>query len=123
VIGNYGAGTTTKLSKLYMPMESVTITGPTTGTVGVSYAFTVTVNPAGATIPVDYSVVATDATTQTLTSNNRTIVATYTWPNASTKTLVVTVKNELGTVSASHQIVLTGGSSGAPKLYLPLVRK
>ena len=123
IIGNYGAGTTTKLSKLYMPMESVTITGPTTGTVGASYAFTVTVNPAGATIPVDYSIKATDATTQTLTSNNRTIVATYTWPAAGTKTLVVTVKNELGTVSASHQIALTGGSSGAPKLYLPLVRK
>jgi len=80
VIGNYGAGTTTKLSKLYMPMESVTITGPTTGTIGTSYAFTITVNPAGATIPVDYAVNATDSTTQTLTSSSRAIVATYTWP-------------------------------------------
>lgn len=123
IIGNYGAGTTTKLSKLYMPMESVSITGPTTGTVGVSYAFTITVNPAGATIPVDYTIKATDAATQTLTSNSRAIVATYTWPVAGAKTLAVTVKNELGTVSASHQIVLTGGSSGAPKLYLPLVRR
>jgi hypothetical protein len=123
VIGNYGAGTTTKLSKLYMPMESVTITGPTTGTVGTSYAFTVTVNPAGATIPVEYAVNATDSTTQTLTSNSHAIVATYSWPTAGAKTLAVTVRNELGTVRATHQIVLTGGASGAPKLYLPLVRR
>ncbi|MCE7986126.1 MAG: hypothetical protein DYG89_33530 [Caldilinea sp. CFX5] len=123
VIGNYGAGTTTKLSKLYLPMASVTITGPTTGTVGMSYDFTVTVNPVGATIPVEYAINATNATTQTLTSNSHAVVATYTWPTAGTKTLTVTVRNELGTVSATHQIALTGGSSGAPKLYLPLVRK
>lgn len=123
IIGSYGAGTTTKVSKLYMPMDSVSITGPTTGTIGVSYAFTLTVNPASATIPVDYTVSATDATTQTLTSNSRVIVATYTWPAAGTKTLAVTVKNELGTVNATHQIVLTGGTTGTPTVYLPLVRK
>lgn len=123
IIGNYGAGTTTKLSKLYMPLESVSITGPTTGTIGVSYAFTITVNPAGATIPVDYTVGATDATTQTLTSNSRAIVATYTWPAAGVKTLAVTVKNELGTVSATHEIALTGSASGATMLYLPIIQK
>lgn len=123
VIGTYGAGTTTKLSKLYMPMESVTITGPVVGTIGMSYAFTITVNPAGATVPVDYAVGATDATTQTLTSSSRSILATYTWPTAGVKTLMVTVKNELGTVSATHQITLTSAASGASQLYLPIVRK
>ena len=123
IIGNYGAGTTTKLSKLYMPMSSVTITGPVTGTIGVSYAFTITVNPAGATIPVDYTVAATDATTQTLTSNSRVIVATYAWPAAGLKTLAVTVKNELGTVNATHEIALTGSTAGASMLYLPIVQK
>lgn len=123
VIGSYGAGTTTRFSKLYLPIESVSITGPTTGTVGSSYAFTITVNPAGATIPVDYTIVATDATTQTLTSNSPVIVATYTWPAAGTKTLAVTVKNELGAVTATHQLVLTGETTGTPTIYLPLVGK
>ena len=104
VIGNYCAGTTTKLSKLYMPMESVTITGPTTGTIGTSYAFTITVNPAGATIPVDYAVNATDSTTQTLTSSSRAIVATYTWPTGGRKTLAVTVKNEFGGVKTEKGV-------------------
>lgn len=123
IIGNYGAGTTTKFSKLYMPMASVTITGPITGTIGVSYAFTITVNPAGATIPVDYAVGATDALTQTLTSTSRAIVATYTWPAAGLKTLAVTVKNELGTVNATHQITLTGSPADVTMLYLPLIQK
>ena len=123
VIGSYGAGTTTRLSKLYLPMASVSITGPTTGTIGSSYAFTITINPAGATMPVDYTVVATDATTQTLTSNSPAIVATYSWPTAGTKRLAVTVQNELGTVKATHQLVLTGGTTGTPTIYLPLVRK
>ncbi|MFN8444391.1 MAG: hypothetical protein U0175_26645 [Caldilineaceae bacterium] len=54
VIGNYLAGTTTQFSKLYLPMSSVVISGPSTGSVGITYTFTITVSPVGATIPLSY---------------------------------------------------------------------
>jgi hypothetical protein len=47
--------------------------------VGSSYAFTATVTPSSATVPLNYTVLATDAEEQTLNnSESKSIVATYT---------------------------------------------
>ncbi len=124
VIGSFGAGTTTRLSKLYLPMSGVTITGPLTGTVGITQTFTITVSPAGATTPFNYTVKATDFTTQTLTTEAGVLSARYTWISPGAKTIAVTVSNDLGEVTAMHTITLAAASGNAStELYLPIVRR
>ncbi len=123
IIGSYGAGTTTEVSKLFLPMTEVTIEGPATGAMGAAQAFTITVGPATATAPFTYTIEATDATPLVVNRESNVIVATYTWPAAGVKTLQVTVVNDLGTVTATHQITIGGSASGDKKLYLPIVQK
>lgn len=124
VIGSYGAGTTTRLSKLYLPMSSVSISGPLTGSTGMTQTFTITVLPIGATTPLDYAVKATDFTTQTLSTGVTTVNASYVWATPGVKTIAVTVKNDLGELSAVHSVTLAAPVGSATKdLYLPLVRR
>jgi hypothetical protein len=114
VIGNYLAGTTTKTSKLFLPMTDLSIDGPTAGQPGVQHQFQIEVSPAGATTPYTYTVDATDMNTQSLTTENNIVVATYAWVTDGTKTIKVTVANDLGTVTATHQIEISGSGSGTP---------
>ena len=121
VIGSFGAGTTTKLSKLYLPLDQVSVTGPITGSTGISYTFSISVTPAVATTPFSYTLKATDIATQTLTTNAAVVTARYRWATPGVKTIVVRVKNELGEVSVTHTITLVADSGGTRKVYLPLV--
>ena len=125
VIGSYLAGTTTKFSKLYLPMTSLTIEGPSTGEVGITYAFTVTVGPAQTTAPFAYTIAATDAAPQTLSSNSRVIVGSYGWTQPGVKTINVTVENELGTLTATKQLTIAPAVTipAAGGVYLPLVHR
>jgi len=125
VIGSYGAGTTTELSQLFLPLTGVTIDGPTSGTVGESYMFTVTVAPPNATTPIDYTVAATDIVTETLTSDSQVVVATFTWGSSGVKTVEVTAANVLSTATASRQIEIAAAPTPQPAdaIFLPLVRK
>ncbi|MBX3014093.1 MAG: hypothetical protein KF832_21410 [Caldilineaceae bacterium] len=126
VIGNYLAGTTTKLSKLYLPMQALLIVGPVTGTVGSSYQFTITVDPPTATAPFNFAVSTTDFAPQSSNGNTTGgVIATYTWTTPGVKQLNVTVTNDLGSVSAAHPITLTasGTGSGNSVVYLPMIRQ
>lgn len=124
IISGFGAGTTTKFSKLYLPMNTLTVTGPLTGSVGISYTFAITVTPLGATTPFSYTVKASDVATQTLISTSPVLRASYTWVAPGVKTINVTVRNELGTLTAAHSIMLREEVAPAPKgVYLPLVQR
>ncbi len=123
VIGNYGAGTTTKFSKLYKPMSDLVISGPLTGSVGITYTFTVTVSPNGATTPLSYTVKTSDIQTQTLLSEATVLSASYKWISPGAKTINVTVKNELGELTTTHTITLVEEVSTEKKVYLPVVVK
>lgn len=125
VIGGYLGGTTTRTSRLYLPMQSVLIDGPITGTVGSTYAYTVTVGPATATSPFEYTIEATDAPTQTQSDMAYTQVVSYTWVSAGVKTINATVENGLSTVTATKQVTIVDGGPGPSSgtLYLPLVRR
>ena len=112
VIGTFGGGTTSKMSKLYYPMREVTIEGPTTAAVGETMKFTMTVLPFSATKPLEFSVDITDSDAPLTTSNTTGIVIlTKSWSTAGVKTIDVTVTNDLGTVQASHTITITGPST------------
>jgi hypothetical protein len=126
VIGNYGAGTTTQISKLYLPMQTLTVSGPLTGEIGVNYAFTVTVGPLSATAPFDYAISASDAEPQSMIgSSNPQIVTTYAWAQPGLKTMMITVTNELGALTTSKAITIAAPPGPQPTdglILLPLVR-
>ena len=89
---------------------SVTVSGPAEGNVGESYAFTATVSPPTATLPISYTWVPTPA------SGQGTSVATYGWTTPGTKTVTVTVENFAASAFATHDILIA-----EHKIYLPLV--
>jgi hypothetical protein len=101
----------------------VTIAGPLTGTVGISYTFTITVSPVGATTPLSYTVKASDIATQTLVSSATVLQGGYTWVTPGAKTINVMVRNELGSVQASHVITLIETATVPKGVYLPLVKR
>lgn len=121
VIGSFGAGTTTRYSKLYLPMSSVTVSGPQTGTVDSTYVFTITVAPVGVTTPLTYTVNATDIAAQSLVTNNSTVNAIYTWATPGQKVIRVTVRSELGEVTTTRAITLVAAPSATKDVYLPMI--
>lgn len=114
VIGSYFAGTTTKTSKLFLPMTGLSITGPAMGQPGVEYQFDIAVSPAGATTPFSYTVNATDINPQSLVTESSAVVASYTWATGGAKTIEVTVVNDLGSLTATHEIGIAGSGSETP---------
>lgn len=118
IIGNLGAGTSTKVSRLYLPPAGVTIQAPPAGQVNLSYPITVTVNPLGATPPFDYRIDATGHTSRTLNGSNSPLVTTtYIWNSPGVKSITATVTSGLGTVTASRRITIT--AAPVQPLYLP----
>lgn len=129
VIFNFGAGTTTKLSDdLYRPAiapTALTITGATTGDIGVEYVFNITVNPADVTTPIDYHAEG-DISTVDASLDTNVVTLSITWNSTGTKTFTVSADNGAGSpVSNSHTIVISDPNA-APEdhfIYLPLVIK
>ena len=120
VIGDYGPGTTTDLSELYVPggvpdaPTALSIAGPTIGQTGVSHAFTITVYPISVTLPLTYSV-DTDGGTPSpppMSIDQRIVSPSFTWATSGTKTLWVTATNESGTVTGTHTIFITDTMPG-----------
>lgn len=104
VIVDYSAGLSAEASKLFLPMQRVNITGPQQAPVDTFVTFTVTVDSPNATAPFTYTYSATDALTDSRTTQSSGILLTYRWPLSGTKTVSVTVTNELGSVSSSRAI-------------------
>jgi hypothetical protein len=126
VIGNRGTDTITQMSDLFLPIqapESVTITGPTTGSVDTEYVFNILVSPATTTLPLDFTVSATDKNPSGGSINN--VAATYTvsWSTPGTKTITVTAENEGGSVTNTYTIVISEEVSSGTTVYLPLITR
>jgi hypothetical protein len=124
VVGNRGSNTMTQMSDLFLPFQapqSVTITGPTTGSVGTEYVFNILVSPATTALPLDFTVSATDKSPTGGSINS--VAATYTasWSTPGTKTITVTAENGGGLVMNTYTIVLTGESGTS--IYLPLITR
>lgn len=85
---------------------TLTITGPTTGSVGLAYAFTASLTPLTVTVPVTYSWQTTDFAPQ-VQSAGQSSAFTFTWSTPGAKVIRVTAINEGGTVSQTHALSLT----------------
>ncbi len=101
-----------------VPPISVSISGPTAGTVNTSYVFTATVNPPTATQPITYLWQATGQSPMTHT-NGVSDTAAFTWSTAGTQTITVTATNAAGMVSNTQTIAI----AELPKLYMPILFK
>ena len=123
-IGNYSAGTTTRLSELQVPAASVMISGPTTGEVDALYSFNIEVMPAQATAPFTYTVTMTDLPPIEQGSLGTTVVLqNISWSTPGTKVINVTAENALSTVTTSLTIEIADSGSGEVVTYLPFITK
>ncbi|MCB0112806.1 MAG: hypothetical protein KDD84_01895, partial [Caldilineaceae bacterium] len=121
VIPGLGSTTTTKNSVLYLPVSAVTVTLPTTGTVGMSVPVTLTVAPLAAGASLTYTIEATGIEDVTgAVGEDGTASTTLTWDGAGAKTVNVTVRNEFSSAVESTQITIVQGES---KIFLPGVRR
>jgi hypothetical protein len=136
IIGSYGSGTTTRISKLYLPMSAISITAPMSGEVGIPYTVTISVGPAGTTAPFDYMVTATDKAPQMLNGTHSPVIeGSFTWTEPGVKSITATVENELGTITESRQITITdpmtnpdpdpdpGPETKESNIYMPKLKK
>jgi hypothetical protein len=123
IISGFGPGATTGISRLFTPVSGISIDGPTTGQVGMAYPFTITVTPLNAETPITYTVEATEATSQTLTSISHVVIATHTWNLDGVKTIGVTIENYLSAVSATHEITINSKPPAGPRTFLPVISR
>ncbi len=120
VIGNYGAGTTVGLSRLYLAPADVYITGPVTGSVSTPYTFTIVTLPTQATTPITCSIQATDLSPLESSLDSTAIYLTNRiWTEPGTKTITVTVNNGLGAATGTFDIAIS--EEDEHKIYLPIV--
>ena len=100
-----------------VPVTGVTINGPTTGLVGVSYGFNAVVAPANATEPIAYT------WTPAPGGGPGTANASYSWSTAGTYQLSVAVSNCGGTGSGSDDHTITISAGTVYSVFLPIVQK
>lgn len=127
VIDGMGSGTTTRNSRLYLPVDTITITLPLTASVGITVPVVINVGPQGATTPFDYTIEATDRSPATVTdSDSYAVSGNITWDEPGEKTLTVTVTNELSSFTASQNITIEPGPEPeAPdwRLLIPYIQR
>lgn len=88
-----------------VPVTSVDIHGPTTGTTDTNYIFTATVSPITTTPPITYVWQATGQTGNVVsTTDALSHTVTFTWNTLSTHIIAVTATNGGGTVTDTHEI-------------------
>lgn len=93
------------------PLSGVAISGPTSGTVGNTYAFTATISPITATGLITY------AWSPSPSSGQGTAVANYRWLTAGVKTIAVAATRANVTVTDTHSITIVYLYT----VYLPIV--
>ena len=102
-----GGGTSNAVTlNIHIPLDSVTLAGPTSGAINATYAFTASISPVTATTPITYT------WSPAPISGQGTVNASYTWATTGTKTITVTAQNPVNTVTNTHVIVISAQSAG-----------
>jgi hypothetical protein len=114
VIGGYGAGTTTRTSKLWAPLAGVNISGTMTASAGITHTLQISVAPLAATVPITFAIEATDALPFVQAFNAPGINLSYRWTTPGVKTVRVVATNELGSVEQTFMVTVQGVSSATP---------
>jgi uncharacterized repeat protein (TIGR01451 family) len=95
-----GEPVTTSIKISIISLTSVTINGPTTGSVNTIYVFTATVSPPTATLPITYT------WSPAPLAGQGAAVVTYTWSSTGPQTITVKAVNAGNTVSDTHVITI-----------------
>lgn len=97
------------------PITTLTLDGADQGLPNQPYAYTVSLAPQSATMPVTYTWNATDQEPLTRTGG-LTDTVRYTWTTPGTKTITITATNRLGSVTITRTVQIE-----PHRLYLPVV--
>jgi hypothetical protein len=103
-----GTVTTTHVIIVYIPLNSVDISGPVVGRAEAVQTFVAAVSPDPAMVPITYSWQATGQAPVTHT-NGTSNTAAFTWSTIGVQTVTVTATNVVGSVSDSHAIAVADG--------------
>lgn len=106
IIQGMQSGTTTRNSRLYLPVGTISITLPISTVTGSEVAVSINAGPTGVTFPVELTIEITDFTTAslTLTSEEPFANATLSWNTPGTKAIRVTADNGLGSLTVLETI-------------------
>ncbi|MBN1873870.1 MAG: hypothetical protein JXA33_06540 [Anaerolineae bacterium] len=110
-----GTHTITIIEGSIISVTGVTISGPTTGVVDMSYTFTATVQPQNATAPIVYT------WTPAPDNGQGTAYATYTWNVIGTQQITVTVTNDGGNATETHQILISDATEPETFTVEPII--
>ncbi|RLC65785.1 MAG: hypothetical protein DRI48_06205 [Chloroflexi bacterium] len=106
------------LQTCVVSLTELHIDGPTSGVVGAAYAFTATVGPPSATLPITYDWRPAPTGLSGTVLLPTTHVATYTWQAVGPQTITLTVSNACNALSRTHTITLQPA-----RIFLPLVMR
>ena len=105
VVFDYSAGMSFEASKLFLPMQSISVTGPITGAVGAEHTFTMEISPTYATNPFLYTIDYTDgASTLVRSTQKNPYSILIKWTTPGVKTLNIKVEDDLGSLTKTYQI-------------------
>jgi Tol biopolymer transport system component len=80
------------LITIYVPLDEVTLSGPTVGLINETHTFTATVTPGNASLPIDYTWYPEPV------SGQGTSTATYSWSSAATRLITLIASNSVSQV-------------------------
>jgi hypothetical protein len=99
-------------------LSGVSIVGPTGGISGTAYAFTATVSPPTATLPVTYTWQASGQSPISQVGYVLSDTATFTWTATSMQAITITAANCGNSAVGTHSIFLYRS-----RIYLPIVMR
>lgn len=121
VIPGMPSNTTARNSVLYLPLRSVLLELPETGSVGMDVPISVTIASPNATRPMQYTIEATDRQPNSgAFPAGANAVGNLVWNSPGVKTVTVTVTNGLSTVTDTKQITIEPDGFN---IFLPAVIK
>ena len=122
VIGNLGAGTTTKMSAPAQPVTGISLTNVLTGQgqINTTYLFTYTTLPDYPALPITYTVETTDFAPLTFVATSSSYVSPIKWTTNGAKTIKITAVNEMGSSTQSYAVQI---GAVERKVFIPLARR
>lgn len=86
--------------------RGISVDGPTSGDSGITHTFSFEVIPPDTTLPITITFEATDHDPQIITSTSLINLKSFIWNIPGAKTIVVTVANDLGTVTRNYNFTV-----------------
>lgn len=120
VIGTMGSGTSSRMSALARAPIGVVITGPVSGAINTTYAYSITADPIALALPLTLTLQATDFNTSTLISTESQFLSSFRWTSNGAKIITATLTNEMGSATATLAVQI---GPAEKRIYAPALSK